>query len=30
MTATFHRALDDPLLIEPLRNACRTLGYDLL
>ena len=25
-----HRALDDPLLIEPLRNACRTLGYDLL
>lgn len=25
-----HRALDDPLLIEPLRNACRSLGYDLL
>lgn len=30
MTATVHRALDDPLLIEPLRNACRTLGYGLL
>ncbi len=29
-TPTVHRALDDPLLIEPLRNACRTLGYDLL
>ena len=29
-TPVVHRALDDPLLIEPLRNACRTLGYDLL
>lgn len=29
-TPAVHRALDDPLLIEPLRNACRTLGYDLL
>ena len=29
-TPVVHRALDDPLLIEPRRNACRTLGYDLL
>jgi hypothetical protein len=26
----FHRALDDPLLIEPLRNACRDIVYDLI
>lgn len=26
----FHRALDDPLLIEPLRNVCRDIGYDLI
>ena len=30
MAPLVHRALDDPLLIEPLRNACRTIGYDLL
>ena len=29
-TPEIHRALDDPLLLEPIRNACRTLGYDLL
>lgn len=29
-TPAVHRALDDPLLIEPIRNACRTIGYDLL
>ncbi len=29
-TPVVHRALDDPLLIEPIRNACRTIGYDLL
>ena len=27
-TPSVHRSLDDPLLIEPLRNACRTIGYD--
>ena len=25
-----HRALADPVLLEPLRNACRTIGYDFL
>ena len=29
-TPCVHRSLDDPLLIEPLRNACRTIGYELL
>ena len=29
-TPSVHRSLDDPLLIEPLRNACRTIGYGLL
>ena len=29
-TTSAHRSLDDPLLIEPLRNACRTIGYDFL
>ncbi len=29
-TPSVHRSLHDPLLIEPLRNACRTIGYDLL
>ena len=22
------RTLNDPLVIEPLRNGCRTIGYD--
>lgn len=26
----FHRALSDPLLIEPLRNACKEIGYDFI
>lgn len=26
----FHRALNDALLLEPLRNACREIGYDLI
>lgn len=26
----YHRALDDALLIEPLRNACHEIGYDFL
>lgn len=26
----FHRALSDALLIEPLRNACREIGYDFV
>lgn len=29
-TPTFHRALSDALLIEPLRNACREIGYRLV
>lgn len=29
-TPRVHRALGDLLLIEPLRNARRTLGYELL
>ena len=29
-TPSVHRSLHDPLLIEPLRNACRTIGYDFL
>ena len=29
-TPRFHRQLSDPLLIEPLRNACRQIGYDFL
>ena len=29
-TPRVHRALEDPLLIEALRNACRTIGYDFL
>ncbi len=24
----FHRGLSSPLLIEPLRDACREIGYD--
>ena len=28
-TPSFHRSLDDPVLIVPLRNAARTLGYGL-
>lgn len=26
----FHRALADPLLLEPLRNCCREIGYRFL
>jgi len=26
----FHRALSDALLIEPLRNACKEIGYDFV
>ena len=26
-TTSFHRALSDPLLIEPLRNVCKEIGY---
>lgn len=29
-TPTFHRALSDPLLLTPLRNAARELGYGLV
>lgn len=29
-TPRFHRALDDALLIEPLRNACKDIGYDFI
>lgn len=29
-TPRFHRELNSPLLIEPLRNACREMGYDFL
>jgi hypothetical protein len=29
-TPRFHRALSDALLIEPLRNACRAIGYDFV
>jgi hypothetical protein len=29
-TPRFHRALSDALLIEPLRNACKDIGYDFL
>lgn len=29
-TPSFHRALSDPLLLTPLRNAARDLGYDLV
>ncbi len=25
----FHRALNDALLLEPIRNACKEIGYDL-
>ena len=28
MPPIYHRALDDALLIEPLRNACHEIGYD--
>lgn len=24
----FHRALSDALLLEPMRNACKEIGYD--
>ena len=30
LTPQFHRALRDALLIEPLRNACKDIGYDFL
>ena len=30
LTPLFHRALMDALLIEPIRNACKDIGYDLL
>jgi hypothetical protein len=26
----FHRALSDALLIDPLRNACKEIGYDFV
>ena len=26
----FHRALNDALLIDPLRNACAEIGYDFI
>lgn len=26
----FHRALEDALLLEPLRNACQEIGYNLI
>ncbi|MEN8130409.1 MAG: RES family NAD+ phosphorylase [Pseudomonadota bacterium] len=29
-TPVFHRALNDPLLIEPLRNSCKEIGYDFI
>ncbi len=29
-TPRFHRELSNPLLIEPLRNACRKMGHDFL
>lgn len=29
-TPSFHRALSDPVLLTPLRNAARELGYDLV
>ena len=29
-TPHFHRALDDALLIDPIRGACRDIGYDFL
>jgi hypothetical protein len=29
-TPRFHRALSDALLIEPLRNACKAIGYDFV
>lgn len=29
-TPRFHRALSDALLIEPLRNACKEIGYDFV
>ena len=30
LTPQFHRALRDALLIEPIRNACKDIGYDFL
>lgn len=27
---SFHRAIGDPLLIEPLRNVCKEIGYDFV
>ena len=29
-TPRFHRALSDALLIEPLRNACKEIGYEFV
>lgn len=29
-TPSFHRALIDPVLLTPLRNVARDLGYDLV
>jgi hypothetical protein len=29
-TPSFHRALSDVLLIEPLRNVCKEIGYDFV
>lgn len=29
-TPRFHRALSDALLIEPIRNACKEIGYDFV
>lgn len=29
-TPLFHRALHDPVLLTPLRNAARELNYDLV
>jgi hypothetical protein len=29
-TPSFHRALSDALLLEPLRNACKEIGYDFV
>lgn len=29
-TPRFHRALNDALLIEPIRNACKEIGYDFV
>jgi len=30
LTPQFHRALRDALLIEPIRNACKDIGYDFI